>query len=70
MPMFTRNKEVLKRGIKIVSNEIPGSNPRLQVVLVSPHTVPGKQGTAYSKQPCPMLNSHMGYDISQPDDDL
>jgi len=76
MPVFTKNKEVLKshptiieRGIKIVS-QMKYLGVTLDCKLDwYPHTVPGKHGAAFPKQPCPLLNSHVGFDIPQPDDD-
>jgi hypothetical protein len=74
--MFVRKREKYKRhptivawGINVVSkNEIPWNNTRLQAGLVPPRTISRKQVTAYSQQPCPLLQSYMRHVIPQPDD--
>jgi len=50
---YTGNNRCLK-------NEIPRSYAGLKVRLVSPHTIFRKQATAYSKQPCSMLQRNVG----------
>ena len=78
MPMYTRNGEELKNhpsiikwGIQIVSQlKYLGVTLECKMDWYPPYSVPGKRGTEHQKQPCQMLNSHLGSDIPQPVDDL
>jgi hypothetical protein len=74
MPMFIRKREEYKHhptivawGVNVVSKM---RYLGLQAGLVSPHTIFRKQVTAYTQQPCTLLQSQLGHVIPQPDDCL